>query len=141
MNPTDFSTLHKRAFASAARGWREEEFEQLLSDPNVIWAGDSRAFALARIAGDEAELLTLACDPDHQRQGLAAACLTGLLEDASRRGVSRIFLDVAEDNQAALRLYEKMGFERAGMRRAYYRRADGASVDAFVFQKTLGQRA
>ncbi|MEM6577023.1 MAG: GNAT family N-acetyltransferase [Pseudomonadota bacterium] len=138
MNPADFASLHKRAFEPEARGWRAAEFEELLSNPAVFWAGDCRAFALVRVAGDEAELLTLACDPDHRRKGLASACLSGLMEEACALGARRFFLEVAADNLPALGLYEKMGFEQVARRAGYYRRSETKFVDAIVFQKRFG---
>lgn len=137
MNPAECAALHKRAFEPQARGWRESEFAQFLADPKVILAGDRRAFALARIAGDEAEVLTLACDPDHRRQGLASACLAALLDAVRGAGGVLLFLDVAADNVPALGLYSKFGFEQVGRRAGYYRRSDTAQVDAIILQKTF----
>jgi len=140
MRATEFARLHKRAFEPQARAWREAEFERFLEDPNVIWAGDRRAFALARIGRDEAEVLTLACDPDHRRKGLASACLLALMEQASRSGVRWVFLDVAADNRPALGLYAKMGFGEVGRRAGYYRRGSATPVDALVLRKPVGPR-
>lgn len=137
MRPADFSVLHKRAFEPEARGWEPREFEQFLADPQVIWIGDTRAFILARCIDGEAEVLTLACDPHHRRQGLARACVAKLIDKLGQRGVRRLFLEVAADNKAARALYSEMNFNEVSRRVAYYRRAGAASVDAVVLQKEM----
>ncbi|MEM6481339.1 MAG: GNAT family N-acetyltransferase [Pseudomonadota bacterium] len=137
MTPADFAAVHERAFQPHARGWRADEFEQLLANPSTYWVGDTRAFALARIVGEEAELLTLACDPEHQRQGLARACLIELMKATRLRSARRVFLEVASDNLAALGLYATLGFKRVGLRERYYHRSEEVPVDAIVLRKSL----
>lgn len=135
---TDIAALartHARAFADD-RGWTEAELRDLLADDKVILSGDARAFVLGRLALDECEILTVATDPDHRRQGLARAALNDLLTAAKAKGAATVFLEVAEDNTPARALYDRAGFAAVGRRRGYYRRADG-NVDALVLQLTL----
>ena len=70
----DLAATHARAMPH--RPWTANAFARLLDSAGVFLIGDARCFALGRVAADEAELLTLACDPDHRRQGLARAALT-----------------------------------------------------------------
>ncbi len=50
--------------------------------------------------------------PEHRRQGLASAVLEALLGWAAERGATTAYLQVREDNAAALALYGRLGFER-----------------------------
>ena len=50
---------------------------------------------------------------------------------AAVAGAQSLWLEVAQDNAAALALYAAVGFEVIGRRPAYYRRAKGA-VDALT---------
>jgi ribosomal-protein-alanine N-acetyltransferase len=60
------------------------------------------------------------------------------LSRAARRGdAKRIFLEVAEDNEAALALYRKLGFVELGRRKRYYERAGSEPVDALTLALTL----
>jgi ribosomal-protein-alanine N-acetyltransferase len=60
------------------------------------------------------------------------------LSRAARRGdAKRIFLEVAEDNEAALALYRKLGFQEVGRRKRYYARRDGEPADALTMALTL----
>jgi len=63
-------------------------------------------------------------------RGVGSALLTALLEQADRwLNFKRVELTVWVDNQRAISLYERSGFEREGLLRAYAWR-DGAYVDA-----------
>lgn len=134
MTPQDLAALHARSF-QVPRPWRAEEFSALLSSPNVTLLGDSRAVALFRVAGPETELLTLATDPPHRRQGLAQGLVEAWLTQAARRGAEEAFLEVAANNAPAIALYRAAGLAVAGSRRNYYRDRQGAAVDAVVMRK------
>jgi ribosomal-protein-alanine N-acetyltransferase len=70
-----------------------------------------------RVAPGESEILNLAVDPAERRSGVARELLTNALACVR----SAWFLEVRASNQAAIRLYEKAGFARAGLRSGYYR--------------------
>ncbi len=65
-------------------------------------------------------VMNVAVDPDHQRRGIATRLLEHLFDvtsDDQRRGYT---LEVRVSNAEAIALYEKLGFERHGIRRGYY---------------------
>ncbi len=130
------AATHKAAFQHQ-RPWSAAEFTSLLASPLIFTCGDSRAFALVRVVADEAELLTLATHPDHQRQGLARALMPLWQQNAQDRGAQAAFLEVAADNDAALALYSQTGFARVGQRPNYYTSPDGRVVDAILMRSTL----
>ena len=68
--------------------------------------------------------------------GLVARLLEAAAIHAAALGAEAIFLEVAEDNHAALRLYESFGFYLVGMRPGYYRR-EGAPVAARTLKLDL----
>ncbi len=81
-------------------------------------AGEVAGFIAVRaVAADEHEVLNLAVAVEWRRQGVARR----LLEHAMRVLPGEWFLEVRESNGAARKLYEGMGFEAVGRRRAYYR--------------------
>jgi len=81
---------------------------------------------------EEAEILTLAVDPEARRRGLASAILTRFLE----RSRGRVFLEVRPSNAAARRLYAALGFTPAGLRRGYYQ---SPPEDALVLEFVAGR--
>jgi len=88
---------------------------------------------LARVAADEAEILTLAVRPERRRSGLGRALLLTAMAEATARGARAMFLEVRASNEAARALYAAAGFTRVGTRARYY--PDGA--DALVLRASL----
>lgn len=70
---------------------------------------------------DEAHIATIASHPDYRGCGLGQWLLVALLDKALERGAEVATLEVRTSNLAAHALYDKLGFEVAGVRRKYYR--------------------
>jgi len=132
----DLARTHARAFRTT-RPWAAEEFAGLLAAKGVFLTGDTRGFALGRVTLDEAEVLTIATDPAHQRQGLARAALQALEAQATAAGARQMFLEVAEDNTPARALYLSMGYAQTGRRPGYYATGPGPAVAALILSKPL----
>jgi ribosomal-protein-alanine N-acetyltransferase len=127
------AAIHHAAFPPGQR-WGRDAMVLQLELPSVFVLYDpAGAMVMARIAADEAEILTLAVLPEQRRQGLARI----LLEEAARQcealRAGTLFLEVATRNTAARALYAAQGFEEIGRRRGYY--ADGD--DALVMRRML----
>jgi ribosomal-protein-alanine N-acetyltransferase len=132
--------LHDRAFDHP---WSAEAFETLLKGAGAFAVlGESgepeevRGFILCRAVAGEAEILTIGVDPAARRRGWGAALVEMAAAIAREAGAFEMFLEVAADNVAAIKLYETTGFERVGLRKGYYPHADGAK-DAVVMRRTL----
>lgn len=93
-------------------------------------------FYLTRQLLDEEELLLIAVQPEMRRCGLAGKLLRHLFSTARERGTARIFLEMRTDNPAR-HLYARVGFNEVGVRKAYYRGADGMSRDAVTMAATI----
>lgn len=137
MTPEQMAALHARAFGGQGRAWSAQEFATLMSSGHVFAVGDDTSFALGRAIADEAELLTIATDPDHWRTGLGRACLRRFEREARARDAATIFLDVAEDNLSATMLYRSEGYVELARRASYYARKGALRVDALILRKTL----
>ncbi len=68
----------------------------------------------------EAHISTLAVQPNYRRRGFGEVLLVHTLEDAARRGSHVATLEVRVSNTVAQELYLKYGFDKVGMRKAYY---------------------
>jgi len=90
------------------------------------------AYGLMSIAAGEAQILNLCVDPKWQSCGYGRQMLERLLDIANLKGVQSVFLEVRISNQAAIHLYDKIGFKQIGVRRAYYRNGDKEREDALV---------
>ena len=88
-------------------------------------------------APDEVHLLNLSIVEACQGRGIGERCLRWLADEVHRRGAPALLLEVRPSNRPALRLYERVGRERIGLRRGYYPYFDGAREDAVVMRCAL----
>ena len=93
--------------------------------------------AVVRGYAEDAELMTIGVGKAYQRQGIAAALLQVLVDEAKRQGASRMLLEVRVDNDPALALYQRFGFERMGLRKRYYQ---PEGIDAYTMSLDLKPR-
>ena len=118
----DIERIEQRAYRTP---WSRTMFAAELAKPTSICIG---AFEGDRLVGytinsryvDAWHVMNVAVDPSHRRRGIATRLLERLFEltrDDGRRGYT---LEVRISNGDAIALYEKLGFERRGMRRGYY---------------------
>jgi ribosomal-protein-alanine N-acetyltransferase len=105
--------------------WSRSMFASELAKPTSICLG---AFEGSDLIGyiinsryvDAWHVMNVAVDPNHLRRGVATRLLERLFEltiDDERRGYT---LEVRVSNEAAIKLYEELGFEARGVRRGYY---------------------
>lgn len=123
--------IHEQCFE---KGWSEKEFQDLLALPSSRLWMDEEALLLCSHVADEMEILTIGVLPEHRQKGKAFALLKEMFQYAKENKVAHLFLEVAENNPAAIRLYEKAGFTLMGKRKGYYQKG---TVDALTYQKTI----
>ncbi len=132
--------LHAQGFH---RGWPSADFASYIAgrDTPVYVACDARrkiaGFAMLRLAADEAELITIAVDPRWRKKGVGRALMNAVLADLTMTAARRLFLEVAADNPAALKLYGRLGFTKISERQGYYARPDGRPATAIVMARDL----
>ena len=135
-NAGDIAAAHAELFPEA---WDQAAILTLLEHPGataLLARASGKApiagFILGRIVGDEAEILSLGVRPAYQRLGVAKQLVGGLVRAVQRAEVKRLFLEVADDNVAALALYRGLGLGEVGRRKAYYKRPTGPARDALT---------
>ena len=128
------ASLHASAFDAS---WDATAFSDLLGQAGVMAIAEPDGFILIRVVADEAEILTLAVRPGARRSGLGRSLVDRAAASAAAAGADRVFLEVADDNAAALALYARCGFRQVGARPRYYARADGSHHDALLLSLNL----
>jgi ribosomal-protein-alanine N-acetyltransferase len=112
---------------SFSNPWSREMLARDLQNPDVSRVyvlrdrgGGLLAFCACWFIADEVHINTLAVKAAVQRRGLATRLLRHVFTEAAAAGVRRATLEVRRSNEAALRLYERLGFSVQGIRRDYY---------------------
>jgi len=134
------AALHAASFTFA---WPPADLEALLGLRTTFAEGaytrddELVGFILSRLAADEAEILTIAVKPKRRGQGIARRLMDANMARLQAAGARSWFLEVEAQNAAALALYKKLGFERVGERKSYYRTAGGEAATAFILRRSL----
>lgn len=81
---------------------------------------------------DVSDVMTIAAAPSRQGTGLGVRLMEWLLDEAA--GSEAVLLEVRADNEPAIGLYRRFGFEQIQVRRRYYQPGD---VDALIMRRLL----
>ena len=118
----EIAALEKECFSTP---WTEQMLTDALFDSQASFIvaeaedGHILGYAGLHVIVDEGYIDNIAVTPDARRHGVASA----LLDVYCRFGavnLAFLTLEVRASNQAAIGLYEKYGFQRAGLRPGYY---------------------
>jgi ribosomal-protein-alanine N-acetyltransferase len=123
------SELHRECFPD--KPWPADEFAGLQKSGCEIIMSEN-AFVVWRAAAGEAEIITIGVRPSMRGTGIASALLAAIENESRKGNIKKIFLEVASDNAAAIKLYEAAGFAKIGVRPKYY-----GVVDAIAMAKEL----
>jgi [ribosomal protein S18]-alanine N-acetyltransferase len=107
--------------------WSRSMFAGELAKPSSICLGAIDADE-ERLVGyliisryvDAWHVMNLAVALSHRRRGIATRLMERLFEDTSGDGRRGYTLEVRISNEAAIKLYESLGFKARGVRRGYY---------------------
>lgn len=122
------AAIHAASFPTPAQ-WGPEAMALQLGLPGAFgWIDPSGGMILARVAADEAEILTLAVAPEARRKGVARALLARARTQAASAGATTIVLEVGARNTAAQTLYTSTGFTAVGRRPRYYPGGEDAVI-------------
>lgn len=138
MTPEHMAALMDRAYVRM-RPWSTEDITSTVSARHTLLLTRDHGFLIAQTVADEGEILAIATDPAHQRQGVASSLLSELIRTCMQQGITRIFLDVAAQNQPARAFYAAKGFAQVGTRRGYYTLRDGTKDDALLLSLAIAQ--
>jgi ribosomal-protein-alanine N-acetyltransferase len=123
----DLSAIEEIERSSYPTPWSRSMFAGELAKPSSICLGAVDAEA-NRLVGyliisryvDAWHVMNIAIADDYRRKGIATRLMESLFETTSGDGRRGYTLEVRVSNEAAIRLYEGLGFKARGVRRGYY---------------------
>ena len=136
------AAVHAQAFD---KPWDENDFEDLLDGEGIFGVlargEDPAGVVICRTVAGEAEILTVGVAGWARRNGVGRSLMRAAIDLAREAGAQLMFLEVDVANPAAITLYERLGFQRAGLRKAYYDRGVDGLADALVMRLDLTSTA
>ena len=142
--PTSFRRELKNRLARYLVAWRLEDPPELAQQPAesptritrlwrgaaTLWNGRPIAWQPGQpyIVGflgtwymhDEAHIVSVGVRSDYRGMGIGELLLIGAIEQAQKRRMQAVTLEVRISNHVAQNLYKKYGFEKMGVRKGYY---------------------
>ncbi len=133
----DVADVHALAQLCLPEAWSEAALAALPENPLAHFFVARRdgvllGFCFMYLVADEGQIMEIATDPAHRRQGIARQLLSHLLADGQAHGATLFTLEVRAQNAAAQALYASLGFVADGVRRNYYR---NPTDDAILMSK------
>ncbi len=133
--------IHELCFDEA---WDAATIRKVLAMPGAFGfaahadqASEIAGFALARIVAGECELLSLGVAPNRRGRGIGGELFDAAVVGAYALNAARFYLEVAEDNADALRLYAARGLVSVGRQPDYYRLRNGQRTAALTMRCDL----
>ena len=136
MTPFEMSKLHLLS-GSLTRPWSENEYKNLLATDTIRFFYVENGFLVGRLVSSDAEILNVIVHPKYRRLGKARYLIGKFEKEAKNVGSSRCFLEVAESNSSAKKLYNALGYLKVGQRNNYYKFVDGRKDDAAILSKEI----
>jgi len=127
----DCAALARLATAAGYEAWDDRSLSAASEHPDrELWiaerAGEPVGLILFQSVTEEAELLLIVVKAECRGQGVGTALWERASAALGARGVRVVHLEVSAENLGAVRFYGRLGFERVGRRRGYYR--DGSDA-------------
>ena len=110
---------------SFAMPWKRDDFWREATNELATYIvgeldGKIIAYAGAWVSFNQAEVMSVAVDPDFRGQGVGTLLFGELIKAVKARGATAITLEVRPSNTAAIKLYKNFGLKSVGRRKGYY---------------------
>ena len=110
---------------SFAMPWKRDDFWREAQNELATYIvgeldGKIVAYAGAWVSFNQAEVMSVAVEPELRGQGIGTILFGELIQAVKARGATAITLEVRPSNAAAIKLYQSFGLRSVGRRRGYY---------------------
>ncbi len=140
MRSSDVDLVVQNEIAAYEHPWTKRIFVDCLRAGYQCWVLANKqqivAHGVMSVAIGECHLLTLCVHPEFQRFGYGRKLFSLLMDRAHNLEARQCFLEVRASNEAAISLYQSMGFTQIGERKNYYPGNDGRE-DALIMSRDL----
>ena len=140
MQESDLEEVIKIEQASFSMPWTKEAMADSLKNENNVYLVAEYAGKIAGYCGmwgiaGEGQINNVAVDLPYRRKGIAYQMMQAFIKEGCKKNLTEFTLEVRESNTAAIRLYEKIGFQNEGIRKNFY---DAPKENAVIMWLRLG---
>lgn len=140
MVTSDIEAVYIIECRSFSTPWSIESFHKEINENKLAHyyvveeAGKIIAYGGMWVIIDESHVTNIAVLPEYRGKGIGNILVENMIEAARLMDVFNMTLEVRVTNESAIKLYEKHGFERSGVRPNYYKENN---EDALIMWKKL----
>ena len=133
MNIDDLNKISPVLLTEFDDFWNYNIFKSELENENSKYVVAKNNDEIVGFAGiwisiDEAHVTNIVTKKDLRKNGISSTLLEELINLSKNLNLVSITLEVNENNLDAIKLYEKFGFEKLGIRKKYYNNTDNALI-------------
>lgn len=133
MTLSDFNALSDILISDFDDFWNENILKSELQNPFSTYIMAKLGNKIVGFAGmidtiDQMEITNIVVKKDYRKNGIGNILLNKLISLAKENKKTKIILEVNENNISAIKLYEKNGFKKYGLRKRYYNNTDNAII-------------
>ncbi|MFU0826098.1 MAG: [Ribosomal protein S18]-alanine N-acetyltransferase [Lachnoclostridium sp.] len=134
MKEKDLPAVYEMERSIFSRPWKISDFLESMKEEKNIYLvveemGEIAAYCgLWGVAG-EGQINNVAVKEKFRKKGIAYSMLKELIERGRKKGLTDFTLEVRVSNLAAIKLYHKLGFQDAGIRKNFY---EAPTEDALI---------
>lgn len=92
-------------------------------------------FAGIKVILDEADIMNIVTKKSFRKKGIGSSLLKEIINICTNMSLAYITLEVNEENLSAINLYQKFGFEEAGIRKNYYQDKNGIFMKKYLLKQ------
>lgn len=127
MKETDLDMVAEMEKEIFSKPWSKKAFFDSLNSENTLYvvAEDEskiKGYCGMYLSFEEGNITNIAVSSSYRRHYAAYNMLNYIIKLAKEKGITDAFLEVRETNMPAIRLYEKLGFFKEGVRKNFYER-------------------
>ena len=134
------ASLYFSCFKNSKSHFNEIDMLSFLKNTKSHLFYNEITLSIIQVSGLEADLITLLVKPTQQKKGLGTKLLNLTTLYLKHIGIKRLYLEVAVDNLAALKIYDKIGFTYCGTRKNYYLEYNGIRKHASIMVYNLSRK-
>lgn len=142
METKDLDRVCQMEQESFSMPWKREDFEKLIEDAGSIYLVIENDGYVIGAAGytdmvGDGYINNVVIDKEYRGRGYSKKLMEAVIESGKATGIYDYTLEVRVSNLPAIRLYEAVGFENAGVRKGFY---DQPKEDAYVYWLRIPRR-